>query len=91
MIDLILGGLATWRLTRLLHSDEITAHARHNLIGWTLDNDHPQVRYLVTCAHCLGIWSALAVLLMRRSKLRDLLAIAGVSSLLYDLLEPSPK
>ena len=89
MTDLLLNGLACWRLSRLITKDEITAHARTSLIEWTLDNDHPQIRYLATCNHCLSVWAAFAVLMMRRSKLRDLLAVAAVSSIVYELLEPS--
>lgn len=84
MTELLLDALASWRIVRLLQKDEITAHARHNLIGWTLDKKHPQIRYLISCPHCLSVWSSAFVLLLRRAPfghvLRDLLAVAGLVS-----------
>lgn len=92
MNDLLLEAFASWRLVRLIQKDEITAPARTAIIGWTLDNDHPQLRYLLQCPHCIGVWTSAFVLLLRRVPgghvLRDLLAVAGLVSI-YSELEPA--
>lgn len=89
MQDLILDGIACYRLTRLIHSDAIFDEHRAALTGWLLERGYRKTRYLLQCPYCLGIWSAAIVLALRGSRLRDLLAVAGVSAVLYDLLEPS--
>lgn len=93
-MDFVLDALATFRLVRLIHSDEITADLRTTAIGWTLRNGHTRARTLLTCVHCLGVWCAGAVLILRRVRgghhARDLLALAGAASLAFDLLDPSP-
>lgn len=92
MTDLFLDALAAWRIVRLAQRDELTASARNDLIGWTLDNDHPQLRYLIQCPHCLGVWASGFVLALRvvphGRKLRNLLAVAGLVSIWAEL-EPA--
>lgn len=93
MLELVADSLATWRLVRLLHSDLIAAEIRASVIGWSLKNGHPYLRSLIQCRNCLGVWAAAIVLGLRAVKygdrVRDLLAVAGASSLLFDLLDPS--
>lgn len=66
MTDLVLDALASWRLVRLIQKDEITAPARTAIVGWTLDNDHPQLRYLLQCPHCLSPHCVILLLCLRR-------------------------
>lgn len=88
--ELALDGLAAWRLARLVTEDEITRKARTAAIDWTLKNQHPQLRYLVTCPHCVGVYAAAVVLALGRipvgRRVRDLLAVAGVVSAAATLL-----
>lgn len=92
MTDLLLDALASWRLTRLLQRDEITRPARNRVIEWTLDGDHPQIRYLVSCPHCLSVWLTAFVLALRwvpgGRALRNLLAVAGAVSA-FSEMEPA--
>lgn len=85
MTELLLDALASWRLTRLIQRDEITEKPRTALIAWTLDNDHPQLRYLISCPHCLSVHASLFILIARRTRLgrglRNLLAVAGLVSI----------
>lgn len=89
MTEFVLDALATHRLVRLIVQDEITAALRTSLIGWSLKNGYTKFRYLLTCPFCVGPYAAVVVLLLRRSRARDVLALAGASALLLDLLEPS--
>lgn len=87
--ELALDSAATWRLVRLLMRDEITEDIRTAFIEWTLRNDHRKLRYLAQCPHCLSPYCALFVLGLRRVRggraLRNLLALAGVVSMLYEI------
>lgn len=89
MTDLLLDSLATWRLVRLLYRDDITEPPRQALIEWTLEHDRRKLRTLIQCPHCLGIWCAGLVLALRRVPggriVRDLLAVAGAQSILWEL------
>lgn len=88
MTELLLDSLATWRAVRLLHRDDITEDLRNAAIAWTL-HGHPKLRTLIGCVHCLGIWCAAFVLVLRYvphgKVLRDLLAVAGLQSVLWEL------
>ena len=92
MTDLLLDALASWRLTRLLQRDEITRLARNAVIEWTLDRDHPQLRYLAQCPHCLSVHASAVVLALRfvpgGRALRNLLAVAGLVSVFVEM-EPA--
>lgn len=85
MTELLLDSLAAWRLVRLAQRDEITRVARNRITGWTIRRDHPQIRYLLSCVHCLGIHGAAFVLVVKHLPggrgLRNLLAVAGAVSL----------
>lgn len=87
MSEWVLDALAVHRLVRLIYKDEITAEIRMSLVGWALKNGYTKFRYLLTCPYCLGPYAAAVVLLLRRSWLRDVLALAGASALLVDLLD----
>lgn len=90
VLDLLLDGLATYRLARLLVKDEgpggiflrlrvlVGAHDRGEN-GLALTN----LGRAFNCLHCLGVYAALAVLLLRPfPALRNLLAVAGLASVL---------
>lgn len=56
-IDLIVYGLATYRLTRLITRDVITARLR----DWVWSKRPPEsskIGYLFTCEWCMSIWTA---------------------------------
>lgn len=94
MTELVLDALAAWRVARLVTQDEITADLRERFIGWTLDGQHRRLRYLAQCSHCVGVWAALAMILLRGAgrpgrAVRDVLAVAGGASLLVDVLAES--
>lgn len=65
MIDLLVDGLAVWRLTHLIVSDVFppAQKARDRLLD-RLGPDHP-VSYAVTCAACTGVWVAGAAAVLR--------------------------
>lgn len=92
MTELLLDAIAAWRIVRLIQRDEITEGPRNAYIEWTLGHGHRKLRYLISCPHCLGVWSAAFVLGLRRVPhghvLRDLLAVAGGVSL-WSELEPA--
>lgn len=88
MTDFILDALACHRLVRLIVKDEITNELRMSLIGWALKNGHTKFRYLITCPFCVGPYAAAVVLLLRGGRVRDVLALAGASALVLDVLGP---
>lgn len=62
MLELVLGGLATYRLTRLVVKDEIFSRPRN----WVWKKFPPEKNwfgYLFTCVWCTSIWVALLLLL----------------------------
>lgn len=92
MTEYLLDALATWRLVRLISRDDITEPARSAFIDWTLRTDHRKLRTLIQCGHCLGIWCAALVLVVKHlpggRRLRDLLALAGAVSAFTEM-EPA--
>jgi hypothetical protein len=66
-MNVLIKMLATARLTSLVASDEITEPVRLAVDEWA--NGSPEggfrdrVAYLVTCARCISVWAAAAVLL----------------------------
>lgn len=57
LLELIIYGLATYRLTRLITRDVITESIR-NWIWKKLPPDKSKVGYLFTCEWCLSIYVA---------------------------------
>lgn len=93
MTDLILNGLATWRLVKLMHSDQITADAREKIIGWTLERGYTRTRTLIQCPHCLAPYCATLLLCLQTispkgsKPIVKILALSGMVSLCYEMLE----
>lgn len=57
---LVGGALATFRITRLVTTDEITRPLREKL--WDrYPPESTRIGYLVSCDHCTGIYAAAAV------------------------------
>lgn len=56
LLALVIGGLATARLTRLITTDEITSPLRR--VAWKIDPNLRHVGYLITCPYCVGVWAA---------------------------------
>lgn len=63
MKDLILTSLATYRLTKLVIEDEITADIR-DVIFNKFDPRETKIGYLFTCPWCVSIWAAGALTLL---------------------------
>lgn len=61
-LDLIILGLAVFRLTRLVVRDEITAEIRLKIWG-RYPPDKSMAGYLFTCDWCMSIWLASLVYL----------------------------
>ena len=78
-LDLATDALATYRITRLVTTDAITAPARkalnHRGVGgnWLAD--------LVSCPWCTGVWVAFGVVAARRVAPRDWVPIAQALAL----------
>lgn len=99
-MSLLRAALATYRLTRLVTQDTITAPLRDALLDRT-----PPTRpdgsftwtYPLTCEHCASIYAAAAVAVLSapspvplpraRRFLRDVLALSGAVSIYYDYSE----
>lgn len=57
---LVTGGLATYRLTRLITEDEITRPLRERL--WEkYPPESSKIGYIPTCEHCSAVYAAAAV------------------------------
>lgn len=64
--DLIVDALATFRLTRLIVSDSITATPRHALQQWLLEGGHVKAFEFTACPWCVGQWVAFGVVIARK-------------------------
>lgn len=90
--DLALDGLCAWRIARLVTEDEITKKPRTAAIDWTLRNKHPQLRYLITCPHCVSPYCVILLLCLRTVAPRasrpliHVLAISGFVSLSVEIV-----
>ena len=73
--ELVLYGLATYRLTRLITRDVITESLRE----WVWRRKPPEkskIGYLFTCEWCMSIWTA--SLLLASSMITDITDIAAM-------------
>jgi hypothetical protein len=83
--SLVIDALATYRLTRLVVEDEITADLR-DLVWNKYPPEKTKVGYAITCPHCTSMYAALLVAAAPR-RARPLvyaLALAAITSLLHD-------
>lgn len=93
MIEVALDVLAAARLARLVRRDTITAPARDWIDVRAYDGDadvapYAFVRDLLDCPWCATVWTAGAILALRRIPggrvVRDLLAVAAVAGFVED-------
>ena len=76
---LVVDALATYRLTRLVTTDRITASARARIGGL-----HPTLAYLVSCNYCTSVYAA-AVVPFLPPRVRYMLALASTSLIYEDI------
>lgn len=58
--NLIVDTLASYRLTRLILEDEITSDIREAAIDKLTDSGHHKLAYLLTCPHCISVYTSAA-------------------------------
>lgn len=85
--QLAISGLATYRLTKLITTDEITEPLRERV--WA---NHPpessRLGYLITCNWCTSIWAGSALGISRMiapkttSAIETVLAVSAIAGLL---------
>ena len=87
LVTLAVRGLATYRLTRLITRDEITAPLREKV--WESHPPHSsKVGYVLTCEWCSSVWAASALHLSRiiapktTRAVESVLALSAVAGLL---------
>lgn len=80
MADLLVDGLAAFRLARLVTTDGIAQRPRSAVKRWAVRGEHRKVLELLDCPWCVGFWCALAVQLLPR-RARGVLAAAAVSGI----------
>jgi hypothetical protein len=87
VLDLIVDGLAVYRLTRLLTTDKVTEGLREQMflldVRWAAHRDRP-VRefwgYLARCDWCVSIYAAAVVRFMPR-RIRRALALSALAGI----------
>jgi Protein of unknown function (DUF1360) len=86
-IDFAVRGLATYRLTRLITRDEITAPLRDKV--WeSRPPESSLVGYFLTCEWCASIWAGSALQISRMiapkttSAVETVLAVSAIAGLL---------
>jgi len=57
LVELVVYGLATYRLSRLVTRDEVFSKPR-NWLWKKFPPESTQVGYLLTCMWCVSVWSA---------------------------------
>lgn len=88
-----LDALATYRLTKLVIDDEVTAELRD--AAYTHLNNHPgklskKLTYFLSCPWCVSIWAGAAITVTRvvspraANAISGLLAASAVTGLLYE-------
>lgn len=64
LTDLIVDTLATHRITRLVIDDKITEDFREKVFEKTPPSEN-KFAYFLTCPHCVSVWAAAGVTIMR--------------------------
>lgn len=89
--DFATVALASYRITRLVTTDKLTARPRRDVMAWAMTRRHEgyqswKIDDLVSCSFCAGWWITLLVLAAWRVRLlRPVVrafAVAGAQSLL---------
>lgn len=85
--QLVISGLATYRLTRLVTTDEIAEPVREKV--WAAyPPESSKLGYLITCNWCTSVWAASALQISRMiapkttSTVETVLALSAVAGLL---------
>jgi hypothetical protein len=65
-LALLVDGLATYRLVKLVRDDRITARAREAVEQRQGPPERSDVTYLLSCPWCLSIWFGVALTVSRR-------------------------
>jgi len=65
LLSFAVSVLATYRLTKLVVSEEITSNLREAVFERFGDPNDNKVSYLVTCPHCVSMYTGAVVALSR--------------------------
>jgi len=87
---LAVDALATYRITRLVTTDDLFAKPRDELVDALVRTGHPKLAELVECPYCVSVWAALGVVFVAPrlpwwKPLRFALALAGLVAVLHDV------
>ncbi len=94
--DAVLDGLATYRLTRLITTDEITRPAREWAVEQLESRGYSRAAYLLQCPYCVSVWVGLGVATAPRAlgrawrPARVALCASGVVTLIEQVMEHLP-
>lgn len=64
LVELVIGGLATYRLSRLVTRDEVLSGPR-NWLWKKFPPESTKFGYWLTCVWCVSIWSASLLVISR--------------------------
>lgn len=81
LINLVVSALATYRLTKLIVSDEITRDLREKVFEKFGNPDQNKVAYLASCPHCVSVYAGAAVSLARMIGPDSRIVAAGIEAL----------
>jgi Protein of unknown function (DUF1360) len=87
LLDLVVLGLATHQLSRVLTKERIAYPVRR--LFTEPDGDTPRAGWamapgqLVTCPYCASVWSATLLVALQAAALTTVLALAGAASLAH--------
>jgi hypothetical protein len=84
LLLVVLGALATARLTRLLTADQLTEPARRRLLQRVQEGG--RLEYLMVCRWCASVWVGLPVALAVVAAAPDLRPSLAVGALVAALL-----
>lgn len=90
IINLAVDSLAAYRLTKLIVEDEITSDLRETAINAAYDSGHDKLGYLLSCPHCVSVYTAAFTNGLRfvspkaATLVNGALASAALVSLYYD-------
>lgn len=92
----LVDALASYRIARLITTDEISAPLRSRVFALSPPPSAPS--YLITCMHCTGVWAAAAMTVLSMTPpssrlhgkvqaVRHILAVAGAVSAYRDMVD----
>lgn len=86
--DIVIDGLATYRVTRLVVEDHLFDRPRDRLVARLQLADHPKLIELIGCPWCVSVYVGFGVVALRRlvprvwGPLASALAASAVAGLL---------